>query len=359
MKEADIIIREVTDEEIKAKRSFSHFGWEKTDALAFNIVSDGYWNSAKILLKEMEHSESIEDKDSLIYPLFFNYRHSIETYLKCLFFRYGENTNDARSEFLGIGHDLQNLWKTVRPYLDKGKKHVGSSVDMNAIEHYIKSINAFDADSMMMRYPITKDLKANKGRVYHLDFLHLGNRMNKLCSELRQLDDDIRNQVTASATIVELSDFLSYYDKYHGQISHYLSLLAKEKDAEITHIEQAMAMAMDSFLNSDSLNDLDDTRPSCKFFEECDPDLQILLYIFFESGNYVDKNNITLSQSAVERQKEFVRFCNDLLQNHGLCFGKKPQRHQLNIEGKGSKDLFYCISKAVSILDLKDDRKRT
>ena len=46
--------------------------------------------------------------------------------------------------------------------MNKGKKHVGCSVNINAMEHYIKSINFFDPNSMVMRYPIDKDLTANK-----------------------------------------------------------------------------------------------------------------------------------------------------------------------------------------------------
>ena len=38
------------------------------------------------------------------------------------------------------------------------------------MEHYIKSINGFDPDSMMMRYSIEKDLKANKEHEYRFEF---------------------------------------------------------------------------------------------------------------------------------------------------------------------------------------------
>ena len=53
MNETDIIIRELTNEELSARKPFSHFGWEGSGAFAFNTISDGYWESAKILLKKM------------------------------------------------------------------------------------------------------------------------------------------------------------------------------------------------------------------------------------------------------------------------------------------------------------------
>lgn len=157
MNTTDAIIRELTQEEIIARGPFSHFGWEGDGAFSFLTISDGYWESAKMLLERMEkESNNFAIVDSLVYPLFFNYRHSIETYLKLLFFKYGEQTEQARRDFLELGHDLQNLWANLRPYLNKGKKHVGSSINLDAVEHYIKSINGFDPNSMVMRYPIEK-----------------------------------------------------------------------------------------------------------------------------------------------------------------------------------------------------------
>ena len=50
MNETDIIIRELTQEELIARKPFSHFGWEGVGAFSFLTISDGYWESAKILI---------------------------------------------------------------------------------------------------------------------------------------------------------------------------------------------------------------------------------------------------------------------------------------------------------------------
>ncbi len=219
MNETDIIIRELTQEEIVGRKPFSHFGWEGDGAFSFLAISDGYWESAKILLEKMvAEYNNFAIVDSLVYPMFFNYRHSIETYLKLLFFNYGEQTEQARQDFLEIGHDLQQLWARLRPYLNNGKKHVGTSENLNAIEHYIRSINDFDPNSMIMRYPIEKNLVANKTQEHHFDFINFGERMNELCDSLRQLDYDLSNQMLEVATIDELNDYLTMLEKYRPQI---------------------------------------------------------------------------------------------------------------------------------------------
>lgn len=346
MNKTDVIIRELTKEELITRKPFSHFGWEGIGAFSFFTISDGYWESAKMLLEKMKkESNNFAIVDSLVYPLFFNYRHSIETYLKLLFFKYGEQTEAARCSFLELGHDLQNLWANLRPYLNKGKKHVGSSINLDAVEHYIKSINGFDPDSMVMRYPIEKNLKANKEHEYHFDFINFGERMNELCASLRQLDYDLSNQMLETASLEELNTYLGLIEKYRPQIDSFLSILKTESKEE----------SIKTFNVHDFISDLKSYEPSktYKFLRECDPDLLILLDNLFYGGRTVNANEIRLSTSPVCRQKEFVRFCCNLLDKDGLCFGEKPQEGQINIWGKMSSSLLYGINTALSILNLE------
>lgn len=346
MNKTDIIIRELSKEELIARKPFSHFGREGTGAFSFSTISDGYWDSAKILLERMKQdSNNFAIVDSLVYPLFFNYRHSIETYLKLLFFKYGEQTEHAKCKFMELGHDLQNLWAKLRPYLNKGKKHVGSSINLDVVEHYIKSINGFDPDSMVMRYPIEKDLKANKEHEYHFDFINFGERMNELCDSLRQLDYELSNQMLETASLEELTAYLNVIKKYRTQIDKFLSILKVESEEE----------SIKTFNIHDFIADIKKHEPSKrdKFLAECDPDLLILLDNLFYGGRSVNENVIRLDKSPVSRQKEFVRFCNELLDKDGLCFGIEPEEDQINIFGKTSSALLEAISTALSILELK------
>ncbi|NPD82385.1 hypothetical protein HPS57_10435 [Prevotella sp. PINT] len=348
MNETDIIIRELTKEELSARKPFSHFGWEGAGAFSFFTISEGYWKSAKMLLERMEkESNNFAIVDSLVYPLFFNYRHSIETYLKLLFFKYGGQTEQDRRNFLDLGHDLQNLWVNLRPHLNKGKKHVGSTINLNAMEHYIKSINRFDPDSMMMRYSIEKDLKANKEHDHHFDFVNFGKRMNELCVSFRQLDDDLSNQMLEMASLEELNTYLGMIEKYRPKIDSFLSILKAESKEE----------AIKTFNIYDFFDNLKSYEPSnmYKFLNECDPDVLILLDNLFYGGRTVNSNEIRLSTSPVCRQKEFVKFCFELLDNDGLCFRTVPREEQINIFGKTASALLDGISTALSIIDLESN----
>lgn len=346
MDKTDVILRELTEKEVLERKPFSHFGWEGNGAFSFVSISDGYWDSAKILLGKMiSDSRKIAVIDTLIYPLFFNYRHSIEAYLKALFFNHGNHTDEERQKFLKYGHNLQPLWSNLRPTLDAGKKHVGSSVNLDAIEHYIKEINKFDPDSMVMRYPIGKDLKNNKGRQYRVDFIHFGERMDELCNSLRQIDYDISNQMDKLATPEELSKYLEVFTKYKDEIDEFLLLLDKELEDEYKEVA-IVFFDLGTSSSDDGMSDVD------KFFQDCAPDLLILLDNLYYAGRSVNENTVRLSTSPVTRQKEFVKFCYDLLSNNGLSFGSPPKSHQLNIKGKQASSLISGISKSLSILSL-------
>lgn len=341
MKVTDIIIRELSDKEIQERKPFSHFGWEGDGAVSFLIISDGYWESAKILLEYMKVKYyDFAVVDTLIYPLFFNYRHSVETFLKLLFFNYGEQTKEAKRGFLSLGHNLQNLWNQLRPSLKKGVKHVGSSVDLNAVEYYIQAINQFDPDSMIMRYPIKKDLTVNKDKEHHFDFINLGERMDELCKSLRQLNNDLSNQMLATATPEELEKYLNIVNQYRHGIDEFISILDEEASNE--HIK------FDDILTAIRI-----PSKTISFLKSCKPDLLILLDNLFYGGQSVNDETIHLSKSQAERQKEFVRLCNELLQKNRLCFGVMPEDGQINIWSKKPSVLLRNISIALSILDLK------
>lgn len=347
MKETDIVIRELTQEELNTRKPFAHFGWEGTGTFSFYTISDGYWDCAKILQKRMtEEYNNYSLVDSLIYPMFFNYRHSIETFLKMLYLSYGEKTEQKLQRFLRLGHDLQHLWAELRPILNKGKKHVGCTVDLNAVEHYIKSINSFDPTSMIMRYPINKDLTNNKSKVHHFDFINFGERMNELCDSLRKINNELSNQILEVASYDELNKYLDIFEKYRSKIDDFLLLLKKEEENE-----QNRDFNTFDFI---TLMENEEVSKKYEFLNSCDSDLLILLDNLFYGGRAVNTYEIRLSTSSVLKQKEFVKYCYTLLEMNNLCFGTIPEEWQINIFEKTSSTLISGITRALSILDLRD-----
>mgnify|MGYP000999133932 CR=1 FL=1 len=352
MNKTDKILREVGPQEIRERKPFAFFGWEGDGAFSFISISDGYWEAAKILLERMNsESNKISLLDTLIYPLFFNYRHSIETYLKALFFTYGDQADEERKTFLNLGHNLLSLWTKLKPFLTERKERAGCSVDLSVIENYIKSVNKFDRGSMMMRYPITKNLKSNKGKEYRLDFNSFGKSMNELCDSLRELDFYISNLMDEEATPEELRDYLEVFEKYKDNIDEFLLLLKEESEKESED-----EIITDLFDDIESLLD-EEMLGTDKYLQNSEPDLLILLKSLYYGGRLVKENSVRLSKDPISRRKEFVRLCNNLLKENRLSFGEEPN-NELNIEGKMASSLLKDISESISILTLEGEIKK-
>ena len=100
------------------------------------------------------------DRHFLVYPILFNYRHSLELAIKWIIDRYGRYARvwlgeDERD------HDLWALWQLCKTVIDK----VGSAGDdeaLNAVERIVKDFHDLDKSSMAFRYPTTKKGKTIK-----------------------------------------------------------------------------------------------------------------------------------------------------------------------------------------------------
>jgi hypothetical protein len=345
MEITDEIIREVSIEDREKFKPFAFFGYEGKHGLvlAFNTISDGYWDCANLSFGKMKAENHRNDVvDLLIYPLIFNYRHSIETYLKFMYFALVAETDDKKKNFLNLGHNLMELWNELKPYLISGKKHVGSNENIDAIEHYINELNNFDSNSMVMRYPIDKKLNANK-EVYHFDYINFSNRMNELCESLRQLYDDLQNQMSEKATKEEFNKYINIFNKYRKQINNFKEILSQE-------VNNKSCNKSKNFL---SLSDIvsNEVRPINSFLSECESDLLILLDNLYFAGRTVGQKTVRLAINVDDKKREFVQLCNELLRNAGLNFGIEPKENQINIIRIKSSALLLEINKALEILD--------
>jgi hypothetical protein len=121
-------------------------------------IWSGYMRAGAALIDECEREPV--DRHFLVYPILFNYRHSLELAIKWIIDRYGRYAGvwlgeDERD------HDLWALWQRCKTVIDK----VGSSGDdeaLNAVEQIVKDFHDLDKSSMAFRYPTTKKGKTIK-----------------------------------------------------------------------------------------------------------------------------------------------------------------------------------------------------
>ena len=179
---------------------------------------------------------------------------------------------------------------------------------------------------MIMRYPIEKSLKSNKGREVRFDFVDFGEKSNKLCEALRRIDYDISNQMREEASEEELNAFLDIVEIYRVQIDEFVLLLKSEMDnpkVEENHVCDFWTLLGDENSSSSRL-----------FLKKCHSDLLILLDTLFYAGRSINDHCVRLSQSPEKRKREFVRLCDDNMRHERLYFGQNPSVEQINIQNK-------------------------
>lgn len=115
---------------------------------------EGYKKSTLILLEIISSSEEWLTKDSLVYPMLFNFRHYLEISMKDTLRYYRISNREINS--CGVGfkteHKLLEIWKELKQYLPHNE-------DFSKLECLLMSFDAVDHMSFSFRYPFDNPAK--------------------------------------------------------------------------------------------------------------------------------------------------------------------------------------------------------
>ena len=177
----------------------SYYGWEGKDTVGLLNYYTGYWNAAKILYKSIvkaSKNREIEITDTLVFPLIYLYRHSLELMIKYLYFKFCSKDDKTKKAFLQKGHKLIDLWEETKSYLKVQLEEQKSKIDLEIIENYIRKFNDCDSKSEKFRYPMDSKLNAIHAKSYVLDIEFFSETMDKLLNTMKKLDLEISNKIS-------------------------------------------------------------------------------------------------------------------------------------------------------------------
>lgn len=111
------------------------------------LMQNGYANTSVLLLNLIKLSNDKFLKESYINPVMFCFRQYLELTMKdsLLRFRLWRKTT-SRGEANLDGHNLSNLWRDLKQYIEPKDKEV------NSIEKLVEELNAADEDGTLFRY---------------------------------------------------------------------------------------------------------------------------------------------------------------------------------------------------------------
>jgi hypothetical protein len=129
-----------------------------------NLMTEGYKKAADLMVEASANDRFA--RDTLVFPVIFNYRHFLELSLKCQLAKFGPDA--------GIGpnwtsHDLAKLWAEFLAMLDHFGTDDPDEVDP-VVEAIVLEFAKIDPGSYSYRYPV--DRKGDAVPVAYSD-LHL------------------------------------------------------------------------------------------------------------------------------------------------------------------------------------------
>lgn len=131
------------------------------------LMTDGYRRAADVLVDRAIAEK--DDRDLLVCPIVFSYRHFLELSLKSQMAAYGT--------IVGVKanwrtHRLEKLWVPFKEMLDAYGNQDPDQAD-GRIEAIIMEFAKIDPDSFSNRYPVDKDGKALPLAIDELDLAQL------------------------------------------------------------------------------------------------------------------------------------------------------------------------------------------
>lgn len=176
---------------VKMDKTNADVGWMNNRSVFY---SHGYRAAAEKLIKDYG-SLSLPERDSMVFPVIFLYRHYLEIEIKDLIYRIEYFSGNEKLEI--THHRLLNIWDILDKKYDElltnisPKYNFCSDKDRNSIRVLIKEFNNIDELSFSFRYP--KDKKGNKS-IKGINYISLDNfktEINKVINVIDKINETV------------------------------------------------------------------------------------------------------------------------------------------------------------------------
>jgi hypothetical protein len=154
----------------------------------------GYQRGAELLVQHV--TEHHLDKNVLVYPIVFLYRHHLELALKRIIRRSPRllNRELTQNEIDHLErHRLNVLWDDLKPMFTEIFEAVGwnkpETADVEGVDDYVRQLSAVDLDSFSFRYPHSKKGERSLPEdLKHVNLRHFVELMSRIASYIDGID---------------------------------------------------------------------------------------------------------------------------------------------------------------------------
>lgn len=153
------------------------------------LIEDGFKRAAELLVDKA--AEDNYQGSTLIYPIVFCYRHSLELALKYVIATYGRSAGIMPNT---KSHDLDVLWPVCRRVIEHFDR-THDNPDLNAVEECVAEFAKIDAGSYTFRYPTNTKGEAIEIDLPPVDLVKLRETMEAIHNFFTGVDGYIDNAI--------------------------------------------------------------------------------------------------------------------------------------------------------------------
>lgn len=190
-KKGDRLLRTLGDGKVGVKFVNSHLSRHA-------VLWDGYMKAGAGLIELCVQEEYYHERDYVIYPILFNYRHGLELAMKWIIIFYSGKGFEGVVTKSGDDHNLWELWKKCRKIIEQYVEDDDDKETTDVVEQIVKDFHDLDKPGTNFRYAFGK--KGNQIKVpdnmVDVDFENIRHVMEGVSGYFTGLDgwlDDLQS----------------------------------------------------------------------------------------------------------------------------------------------------------------------
>jgi hypothetical protein len=145
----------------------------------------GYFAATKKILEAAKHFEVGVATDTLVYPACYNFRHSIELFIKYMVATYSQMLKDDTIRF-EFRHGLMENWRTVTVAASRLGWSPFEGDEVALVEKTIAEFMEIDPNGVIFRYP---DSIRGEQHLQEWSLINLGIVEQRACTVFRIFED--------------------------------------------------------------------------------------------------------------------------------------------------------------------------
>lgn len=309
---SDIIIEYQNDSNYIPDDEKAYFGGVKGIDGVKNQMSS-YINGYREAINAIYNRFSTEAKsghiwvqDTIIFPLIYTHRHCVELELK-RFFCLSDDKFRQLTHFRT--HNLNDLWKKMRDFITSKASRICLKVDIDAVEHYVSTLDSYDEQSFRFRYPMDADLNSTNPAFQLINVCTFHNQMNLFHDYMDLLYYSLEMQV----------DEWPLDKDFKRQFPHCLRCNLDDIKEALDYQYPKLETPNKAWLSMSEIPQLsvDEQEREYRHCQSVSNETKELIMILFCSLKNRGNNKIATSNKE-EQLRDILKICNDIYSNQNI-----------------------------------------